>query len=299
MPERRRTARSAGGTRMRPAASSSTSSAWPTSRRCRPRIALVERRQRHQARLDRLPGGARVDEQAAGRVGGDDERRRRRRAPASASRCRAGIASRPFASSARCVTPRKNVVPPAGKAPPSTTACSSCRMGGERSFTRRDRPRSPDPPAGSESPTSPHFSPLGGTIGEEIPSVNRFPVYEQRLSTSVAYKCDIAIKHGLSECFESDVAEGGTAAGLRRTIVRPIRRTTCRGAAFHEPPRAVEAPCRRRKRAEMARRGHSPDFDPVGWALHAGGMAGRPPAAGGGTPSVQGRDGRGPEAAGL
>ena len=79
----------------------------------------IERRQRHEARLDRLPRGARVDEQAARRIGGDDDGAGAAGSAigsgatrASASRCFAGIASRPLASSASCDTPR-NTAPPA------------------------------------------------------------------------------------------------------------------------------------------------------------------------------------------
>jgi hypothetical protein len=92
-----------------------------------------------------------------------------------------------------------------------------------RSFTSRSHLRSPDPPAGSKSPTSTHFFPLGRTIGEEIARVNRFPVCEQRLSAGVAYKSDFAIKHGLSGYFESDVEEKKSkircAPYVRSTVV--------------------------------------------------------------------------------
>ena len=54
---------------MRPAPSSSTSSAWPTSRRCSAANFFVEAGERHQALLNRLPLGERIQQQAAARIG--------------------------------------------------------------------------------------------------------------------------------------------------------------------------------------------------------------------------------------
>ena len=86
----------------------STSSAWPTSSRCRPRISSLNDDSAMSRAWIGSHVGERIDEQAAAGIGGDHRAGRRlggRRAPRGAA---PGMARRPLASSASWVTPRND-----------------------------------------------------------------------------------------------------------------------------------------------------------------------------------------------
>ncbi len=171
---------------------------------------LVERRQRHQARLDRLPRGARVDEQAAARVGGDDERafggvgatRQRvavlggNREPALGVERELGHAAKhgPRRTRRTHSSLRHRVAPAASSDSEYLFTCAG-RFPGRYAH---------------KIPLQTHFLPLDATIREEISRGQLISFFLQELKPDVAQKSPGQNKQGVSRLRWSDGRQRAT-----------------------------------------------------------------------------------------